>query len=117
MAAKPPAGLSTAAVFGAWGGASCEPGTDRVAAAWAAGDWAGVARGLSNHLDDAAVSLHPALAAERDAFARCGLPHSCLTGSGTSRFALLPTAAAARRAAARLRRCRPGPVAAFALAV
>ena len=117
VVAKPPAGLSTATVFGAWGGGTNEPGTDRVADAWRRGNWAGVARGLSNHLDDAAVSLHPALAAERAAFARCGLTGSCLTGSGTSRFALLPTAAAARRAAALLRRARPGPVAALALAV
>ena len=117
VVAKPPAGLSTAAVFGAWGGRTNEPGTDRVAAAWRGGDWAGVARGLSNHLDGPAVSLNPALAAEREAFARCGMAASCLTGSGTSRFALLPTAAAARRAAAFLRRRRPGPVAALALAV
>ena len=100
VVAKPPAGLSTAAVFAAWGGATGDPSTDRVADAWRGGDWAAVGRNLSNHLDAPAVSLHPALAAERDVFRRCGMSASCLTGSGTSRFALLPTAAAARRSAA-----------------
>ena len=117
VVAKPPVGLSTAAVFAAWGGGGADCGTDGVCAAWRGGDWGGVGRALSNHLDEPAVSLEPALAAERDAFVRCGLRSSCLTGSGTSRFALLPTAAAARRAAALLRRRRPGPVAALALAV
>ena len=116
VVAKPPAGLSTATVFAAWGGSAGTPGTPAAAAAWRSRRWDAVAADISNHLDDPAVGLEPTLAAERDAFAACGMPRSCLTGSGTSRFALLPSPAAARAAAAKLRRRRPGPVAAVSLA-
>ena len=113
--AKPPVGLSTPAVFAAWGGRASAAGTGRAAGLWRRGG-AGLAAALSNDLDGPAGELEPVLAAERAAFAAAGMPHSCLSGSGTSRFALLPSAAAARAAAAKLRRRRPGPAVAVPLA-
>ena len=114
--AKPPVGLSTAGVFAAWGGRASRRATGGAVEAFRRrGGRLGAA--LSNDLDAPAAELEPALAAERDAFARLGLTRSCLSGSGTSRFALCPSAAAARRAAASLARLRPGPAWAAPLAV
>ena len=116
VVAKPPVGLSTAGVFAAWGGRASRRATGGAVEAFRRrGGRLGAA--LSNDLDAPAAELEPALAAEREAFARLGLRRSCLSGSGTSRFALCPNAAAARRAAANLRRLRPGPAWAAPLAV
>ncbi|QDT17257.1 4-(cytidine 5'-diphospho)-2-C-methyl-D-erythritol kinase [Alienimonas californiensis] len=114
--AKPPIGLSTAAVFAAWGGRTSAQATSRAAGAYAAAGSA-LAAATTNDLDGPATELEPTLAAERDAFASLGFERSCLSGSGTSRFALCRSAASARSAAAALRRLRPGPVAAVPLAV
>ncbi|NNJ26460.1 4-(cytidine 5'-diphospho)-2-C-methyl-D-erythritol kinase [Alienimonas chondri] len=114
--AKPPIGLSTAAVFAAWGGRASANGTARAAASYS-GSLAGLAETTVNDLDGPATELEPRLAAERDAFALAGFSRSCLSGSGTSRFALCRSASAARSAAATLRRLRPGPVVAVPLAV
>ena len=116
VVAKPPVGLSTAAVFAAWGGRGTAAATGGAARAFTSGG-TGLPGRLANDLDGPAGEAEPVLAAERAAFIAVGLRHSCLSGSGTSRFALLPTAAAARSAAAKLRRRRPGPVAAVPLAV
>ena len=116
VVAKPPAGLATAAVFAAWGGRASAVATPRAAAALPQAG-ATLADVAANDLDAPAAELEPRLAAERAAFERIGLSRSCLSGSGTSRFALCRSAAAARVAAATLRRLRPGPVAAVPLAV
>ena len=116
LLAKPPVGLSTAAVFAAWGGRPSAASTARAAAAYRSLS-PGLSAALSNDLDEPASELEPLLAQERTAFERAGLHRSCLSGSGTSRFALCRSAAAARRAAAVLRSARPGPVAAVPLAV
>ena len=117
VVAKPPVGLSTPAVFAAWGGREAACGTDAAVAALGGGRCDAVAAGVGNHLDGPASELEPVLAAERAAFAAAGLPRSCLSGSGTSRFALCRTRAAAERAAATLRRRRAGPVAAVSMSL
>ena len=116
VVAKPPVGLSTAAVFAAWGGRNSAAATGGATTAFTSAG-TGLPGRLANDLDGPAGEAEPVLAAERAAFAAAGLSRSCLSGSGTSRFALLPTAAAARSAAAKLRARRPGPVAAVPLAV
>ena len=110
VVARPPASLSTAAVYRA-----CEPArqprsSGPLLAALACGDRRALAATLLNRLESAAARLEPwidRLAAE---FRRLGCLAAQMSGSGTSYFGLFAGAPAARRAAALLRARRVGTV-------
>lgn len=101
--ARPPAGLSTAAVY-----ARCTPdagrrGTARLLAdALSAGRFRGAIPLMHNDLESPARSLCPDVERLLDALSRAGAPHPMLTGSGSACFAIVRSATEARRVAARL---------------
>ncbi|MCO6458834.1 MAG: 4-(cytidine 5'-diphospho)-2-C-methyl-D-erythritol kinase [Pirellulaceae bacterium] len=103
VVARPPEGLSTAAVY-----AACRPAVtacrvERLARALARGDAAGVARQLHNRLQEAARGLSPWVDRLQRDFERLGCLGHQMSGSGTSYFGLVRHARQARRAASLLR--------------
>ena len=108
--AQPPMGLSTAEVYGRCRPAVKPRSATALCAALRRGSIRAVAALMHNGLQSAAAELTPwvdRLAAE---FARVECPAHQLTGSGSCYFGLFPTAASARRAAARLAARRVGAV-------
>lgn len=100
---KPPAGLSTAAVYRA-----CRPedrprGCAALVEALRRGCLARAGRLLHNTLQAAAVSLSPWIERLQQEFSRLPLLGHQMSGSGTSYFGLCQHALAARQIAARLR--------------
>lgn len=105
----PPAGLSTADVFG-----QCQPGRSAdptaLLAALEQGDHAGLARQMHNGLEQAAAELQPWISQLRKLFAEAGCSAYQMTGSGSSFFGLCHHALHARRVASRLRNRQAGHV-------
>lgn len=101
--ARPVAGLSTAAVYG-----RCTPDASRrgaarqLANALAAGRLRAALPLMHNSLERPAREMCAEVARLLDHFSRAGAVHPLLTGSGSACFALLRSAAEARRVAARL---------------
>ncbi len=100
---RPPAGLSTAAVFG-----RCEPalspaGVKPVCTAWQQGRVDRLGRLLWNRLQPAAARLSPWIDRLQGVFAAMDVLGHSLSGSGTSYFALCRHARHARHVAAQVR--------------
>jgi 4-diphosphocytidyl-2-C-methyl-D-erythritol kinase len=99
---RPPAGLSTAAVYGA-----CRPGTqsrsvEPLVAALRKGDLSEAARWMGNRLEPAAETLSPWIARLRGEMARAGCPAYQMSGSGTCYFGICRHRRHARCVAGRL---------------
>jgi 4-diphosphocytidyl-2-C-methyl-D-erythritol kinase len=100
---RPPAGLSTAAVYRA-----CRPPPDPrsvepLVEAFERGDLREIGRRVFNRLEAAAESLSPWIGRLREAMARVDCLGHGMSGSGTCRFGLCRHARHARRVARRLR--------------
>lgn len=103
VVARPPEGLSTAAVYAACRPAAAACRVERLARALARGDAAGVARQLHNRLQEAARGLSPWVDRLQRGFERLGCLGHQMSGSGTSYFGLFRHSRQARRAASLLR--------------
>jgi len=99
---RPPAGLSTAAVY-----AACRPGSparsaEPLVAALRTGCWRGIRSGLHNRLEEAADGLSEWIGRLRSHFAQLDCVVAQMSGSGSSYFGICRSARHARRVAARL---------------
>ena len=100
---KPPAGLSTAAVFKACQPASQPHGVEQLLVALRRGRLAEAGALFHNRLQSAARSISPWIDRLAMEFARLPVLGHQMSGSGTSYFGLCASATLARRVAARLR--------------
>jgi len=98
----PPAGLSTAAVYGACQPASAPKPIDPILQSLRRGDWAEVGRGLFNRLQPAARELSVWIRRLEDVVSREDCMGHLMSGSGTCYFALCRHMRHARRVARRL---------------
>ena len=114
---KPPVGLSTAAVFGRLDRFTAGGRTAGAAAALSRGDVGRLGDLLGNDLEVPAAACEPSIAATADDFARCGLPRSIMSGSGTARVAVCRSRREASVAASRLRALGTGETAAVTTAL
>jgi len=96
---RPPAGLSTAAVFRACRPAESPRDCEPLARALRRGDLRGVGRSLHNRLQEAALDLSPWIKRLHDWFARYPLVGHQMSGSGTSYFGICHSPRVARRLA------------------
>jgi 4-diphosphocytidyl-2-C-methyl-D-erythritol kinase len=99
---RPPAGLSTAAVY-----AACRPAEQPqtvlpLVDALRRGDWREMRRGLLNRLQSTAESMSPWVKRLQEEFSRLNCVGHAMSGSGTSYFGLCHNARHARRCARRL---------------
>lgn len=100
---RPPAGLSTAKVFGACQAAEHPREVGPLVAAWQQGRVTEVGRLLANRLQPAAESLSPWISRLAGEFAELDLVGHQMSGSGTSYFGICRNRRHAQRVAARLR--------------
>ena len=98
----PPAGLSTAAVYGACRPAAAGQSVGPLLEALKRGDWRQLRRRLWNRLQPAAEALSPWVGRLREEFSRLDCLGHGMSGSGTSYFGLYRHARHARRSARRL---------------
>ncbi len=108
---KPPFGVSTAAVYGAFSRVtiSRRPDTRGMIEALDRGDVEGVAQKLANVLEEVTALMHPAVREIKNALLRAGALGAAMTGSGPTVFGIVRDERAAAEAAARLR-LLPGEV-------
>ena len=99
---RPPAGLSTPAVYKACRPATSPASVQPLLHAWRRGDLAGVGQAMVNRLEPAAEQLSPWITRLRDAFAGQGCYGYQMSGSGSSYFGLCRHALHARRVARRI---------------
>jgi 4-diphosphocytidyl-2-C-methyl-D-erythritol kinase len=111
---RPPAGLSTRAVYGACRAAAQPRRAEPLVAALRQGDRRGVGQLLHNGLQPAAESLSPWIARLREEFAQLDFLGHQMSGSGTSYFGLCRHARQARHLAGRLQSRGVGQVYALA---
>lgn len=100
---KPPFGVSTASVYGAF---KLRPGLGKVntgamVRALQEGDVAGIARNLSNDLEAVTIKMHPEIAAIKEKLLKAGAMGSLMSGSGPTVFGLTPDLHSAREVAGR----------------
>ena len=107
---RPPAGLSTAAVYGACRAAGQPQTVWPLVEALRKGDWKEVAGRLLNRLQPAAEALSPWVKRLQQEFSQLGFLGYGMSGSGTSYFGLCRHARQARRSAQRLEAYRLGAV-------
>lgn len=107
---RPPAGLSTAAVYGACRAAIRPKRVEPLVEALQRGDWKNVGRRLLNRLQPVAESLSPWVKRLHEEFSRLDLPGHVMSGSGTSYLGLCRHARHARRSARRLGAANIGSV-------
>ena len=107
---RPPAGLSTAAVYKACKPSASPRRVEPLLVALRRGDVGEVGRRLHNALVPAAMSLSPWIERLAGEFARMDCPGSQMSGSGTSYFGLCRSTLHAQAVAARLRARRLGRV-------
>jgi 4-diphosphocytidyl-2-C-methyl-D-erythritol kinase len=103
VVARPPAGLSTAAVYQA-----CEPAkepyhVDQLQTALANGDWRAIGGALHNRLQSAARHLCPWIGRLEEEFEKLDVIGHRMSGSGSGYFGICRTVKHARGAAGRLR--------------
>lgn len=102
VVAKPPVGLSTAAVFRELTLPDVPVPGDEIRAAVRAGDVERIARGLHNRLSEPAERLAPEVAALRRAVLDAGAAGALMTGSGSAVFGLCRDRTEAHRVASAL---------------
>ena len=109
VVAKPDFGLSTPALFRQIDEMQIEKHPDNAAMEQALeeGNLQKIAAGLSNMFDGAVSRDHPEIDDIREILASSGALGQQMTGSGSAFFGIMPDAASAERAAARLRRSYP----------
>jgi 4-diphosphocytidyl-2-C-methyl-D-erythritol kinase len=105
VVAKPPAGLSTAAVYRACRPADVPNSPNALLEAAGSGDLAAVGRLLWNRLQDSAAKLSPWIERLSACFSQLGCLGHAMTGSGTAYFGVFRHARNARFAARRLSSC------------
>jgi 4-diphosphocytidyl-2-C-methyl-D-erythritol kinase len=110
IVAKPPAGLSTSAVYRDCSVPPQPCRSDALRRALRRGDLAGAGRSLFNRLCETADRLCPWIGVVRRAFERSDLLGHQLSGSGTSYFGICRNGRHARHLAVRLRGLRIGEV-------
>ncbi|MDA8354203.1 MAG: 4-(cytidine 5'-diphospho)-2-C-methyl-D-erythritol kinase [Firmicutes bacterium] len=103
--AKPPHGVSTAEVFGAFRQEKVEkrPQLEQMEAALAAGDFHGICQGLSNVLESVTLDQYPKVRLIKEKMQRFGAPGVLMSGSGPTVFSLVEQENAARRVVNSLR--------------
>jgi 4-diphosphocytidyl-2-C-methyl-D-erythritol kinase len=99
---RPPAGLSTAAVYGACKPAATTQTARPLVDALRRGDWRQVGRRLLNRLQSPAAGLSPWIQRLQEAFSQTDCLGHGMSGSGTSYFGICRHARHARRCARRL---------------
>jgi 4-diphosphocytidyl-2-C-methyl-D-erythritol kinase len=107
---KPPAGLSTASVYGQCQVPADPVSVDALQSAIRRGDLRGIGQSMFNRLQIAALRLCPWIERLRAVFQRADVMGHQMSGSGTSYFGLCRSARHARQIAARLRGVLPGEV-------
>lgn len=110
VAVRPPAGLSTAAVFRACRVGGPTKSVQELVEVLGRGDVRQVGRLLHNGLQDAAASLSPWIGQLQREFQRSGVVGHAMSGSGSTYFAVCHSSGQARRLAGRLRQRSCGAV-------